>query len=187
MLLRRHLAGSLVTLIVLAGFGALRAEDAAELKVKPDALGATKNVTVCGTTLLCGQPSEADFKAAKERGIDVILTLRGTDEIDWNEQAVAQQLGLDFKQVAFRAPETLTDEVFETTRKILNESAASEQSVMMHCGSANRVGAIWLVHRVLDHGISLEQATQEAKQVGLRMPEYEQRAIAYINSVDKMP
>jgi hypothetical protein len=51
---------------------------------------------------------------------------------------------------------------------------------MLHCGSANRVGAIWLAHRVLNDGVELQTAREEAKEVGLRTVGYEQRALQFI-------
>ena len=55
-----------------------------------------------------------------------------------------------------------------------------KQPLMLHCGSANRVGAIWLVHRVLDDGIDVDVAVVEAKKVGLRVPSYLEKAKDYI-------
>lgn len=155
---------------------------AADTPLKSDQLGATNNVHTCGNVYLCGQPSAADLKLAKSKGIKTVLSLRTNGEIDWDEAAAAQQLGLKFECVPFRGPETLTDEVFDKTRDILKQSAKAQEGVIVHCGSANRVGAIWLVHRVLDDHIPLAAAQQEAKQVGLRTAEYETRAIEYIQA-----
>jgi ubiquinone/menaquinone biosynthesis C-methylase UbiE len=52
---------------------------------------------------------------------------------------------------------------------------------MLHCGSANRVGAVWLTYRVLDQGVPIETAIEEAKTIGLRSPEYEAKARDYIH------
>ncbi|MBI1312566.1 methyltransferase domain-containing protein [bacterium] len=51
---------------------------------------------------------------------------------------------------------------------------------MVHCASANRVGAVWLAHRVLDAKIPVEASLAEARAVGLRTSAYEQRAYEYI-------
>ncbi|MCA9147900.1 MAG: hypothetical protein KDA92_01310 [Planctomycetales bacterium] len=157
----------------------IHAEDA---KLSAAKLGSTKNVHVCGGTYLCGQPSVEDLKLAKQRGVDVILTLRADGEIDWNEESATKQLGMDYVCIPFRAPDSLTDEVFDQTRKLLIDAGKDDKAVMMHCGSANRVGAIWMVHRVLDHGIDLKTAQAEAKEVGLRTAGYEARAIEYIKA-----
>lgn len=171
------------TSLAFLSSGDLRGEDtkdAAKTEVKAAELGKTPNVHAAGSVWLCGQPTQGDLALAKKEGIDVILTLRGPDEIDWDEAKIAQDLGLDFKRIAFRSPESLTDDVFDSTRALLNHAKDEQKEVMVHCGSANRVGAIWLVHRMLDHGIAREQAEKEAKEVGLRNEEYLKRAIEYV-------
>ena len=72
--------------------------------------------------------------------------------------------------------------MFEKTRKVLRDAKAANERVMLHCGSANRVGAIWMVYRVLDEGIEVEEATQEAKMVGLRTEGYRVQAMKYIEA-----
>jgi ubiquinone/menaquinone biosynthesis C-methylase UbiE len=104
--------------------------------------------------------------------------LRQADEIDWDEGAAIKDVGLEFVAIPFQSSESLTDDVFDKVRKLLDDM--DKTSTLLHCGSANRVGAVWLVHRVLDQGVSLETAIQEAKTVGLRNPEYEARARDYI-------
>jgi uncharacterized protein (TIGR01244 family) len=146
--------------------------------LKDGTLGATRNVTKSGKNLLCGQPSKEDFAEAKKRGIKVVISLRESSEIDWDEAAAVRNLGLEFHQLSFQAPDTLTDEVFDRALKILSKSDKSP--VLLHCGSANRVGAVWLVHRVVNDGISLQDARKEATAVGLRTAGYEEKALSYI-------
>ena len=50
----------------------------------------------------------------------------------------------------------------------------------MHCASANRVGAVWLPYRVLDQNVPLEEALPQAQAIGLRSPEFIERAHDYI-------
>lgn len=177
---RRGVLGLVLIGAMLMGHESTRADDAEALKA--NALGSTTNVHTAKSVWLCGQPSADDLQLAKEKGIKVIVTLRGEKEIDWDEQLAAEKLGLTFRRVAFREPASLTDAVFDETRKILQESAQNNQPVMLHCGAANRVGAIWLVHRVLDDGVPLEKAQQEAKEVGLKTEGYVQRALEYIET-----
>ncbi len=151
---------------------------AEEPKLQPAELGSTRNVHSFGTILLCGQPTAEDFAESKKRGIKVIVTLRSDGEIDWDEPATIKELGLDFHQLGFRAPTTLTDAIFDDSLKILAD--AKNKPVMLHCASANRVGAIWFAHRVLNDRISIDDARREAKTVGLRTPGYEIKALAYI-------
>ncbi len=176
--------------LALASAGTVRAEEARtgdKTEVKAAELGSTPNVHAAGSVWLCGQPTKEDLALAKEKGIDIVLTLRGQDEIDWDEAKFAKDLGLDFKRIAFRSPESLTDEVFDETRALLNNAKNDKKDVMVHCGSANRVGAIWLVHRMIDHGVAKDQAEKEAKEVGLRNEDYLKRALEYVAKKQAMP
>ncbi len=141
-------------------------------------LGATRNVHSFGKTLLCGQPTAAEFAEARKRGIKTVITLREKTEIDWNEAAALRKLNMRFYQLGFRAPDSLTPEIIEKTVSIMGDPKSTP--VMLHCASANRVGALWLAHRVLNDKIDIEKAREEAKAVGLRTPEYEQRVLEYI-------
>ncbi|MCA9021964.1 MAG: hypothetical protein KDA74_17575, partial [Planctomycetaceae bacterium] len=94
------------------------------------------------------------------------------------EAGLVRMLELDYVAIPFLAPDTLTPAVFDQCRGILNDQA--RHPLILHCASANRVGAIWLVHRVLDDDIEFETALKEAKQVGLRTPGYIDQAKAYI-------
>jgi protein tyrosine phosphatase (PTP) superfamily phosphohydrolase (DUF442 family) len=166
--------------LIATGWLEVRAADDPMLEAAT--LGSTRNVHAHGSTLLCGQPSPEDLATAKQQGVQVVLTLRGENEIDWDEQAEVHKLGMEFKRVDFAGPDTLTDEVFDQTREILREAEKRRQPVMLHCGSANRVGAVWLVYRVLDQGVSWEQAHDEAREVGLRTDGFVDRAKEYVQA-----
>lgn len=141
-------------------------------------LGKTVNVHSFNDILLCGQPTAEDFVVAKSRGIDLVITLRKKGEVSWDEPKVVKELGMQFERISFGAPPTLTDEVFDKSVALLKKNR--DKSIMLHCGSANRVGAIWLVHRVINDGVSVEKAQVEAKTVGLRTSGFEERALQYI-------
>jgi protein tyrosine/serine phosphatase len=54
------------------------------------------------------------------------------------------------------------------------------QPVYIHCASASRVGAFWLVKRVLQDGWTVEKAIEEARLIGLSSPALEKFALDYI-------
>ena len=154
-----------------------QAEDKPPTLAKTE-LGATRNVHSFGKTMLCGQPTAAEFAEAKKRGIKTVITLREKNEIAWDESAALEQLGLNFYQLGFRAPDSLTPAIIEKTITIMGDPKRTP--VMLHCASANRVGALWLAHRVLNDKIDIETARKESKTVGLRTPAYEERILSYI-------
>ena len=176
----RYLAVVTTTLLGITFGARVFAQDTiTEPSLAEGELGSTPYVHAFGSTLLAGQPSAEDFEIAKRRGIKSVITLRRDRELDWNEEEVVRELGLEYRQVAFGGVDSLVDEIFD---KLLPLMADPDRGpVLLHCKSANRVGAIWLAHRVMNDGIAVEAATEEARTVGLRTRGYEEKAIAYVN------
>lgn len=143
-------------------------------------LGETRNVHRCGKLFLAGQPKQSDLAEIKAQGVARIVTLRLDRELDWDQASAARNKGLEFIKVPFRAPDTLTDKVFDRVRGLLRESAKTP--TLLHCGSANRVGAVWLAFRVLDQQVPFSTALPEARKIGLKTAAYERRATVYIRS-----
>lgn len=153
-------------------------------KLQPQKLGQIYNLHRFGPIYLAGQPQPGDFATLKARGVKSVISLRKPGEVsNFDQPDLLRKLGMDYSNPCFRDPSELTDEVFDEVRAKLNDPA--QQPVMLHCGSANRVGAIWLAHRVLDAGIPLDQAKAEAKEVGLRSQDYEAKALDYIKRSQK--
>ena len=140
-------------------------------------LGSIEQLTVYDDIYLAGQPSQADFALAKEAGIKTIITLRKDGELEWEQVQVVEQLGMTYVGLPWNGPDELTDRVFDVARELFD---TAERPMMMHCGSSNRVGALWLAWRALDGGLSVEEATAEAKTAGLRTDAYLQKALDYV-------
>ena len=145
--------------------------------VESTQLGTTKNVHRVGDIYTAGQFSESDIEVLKSNKIGRIITLRTDGEIDWEEGAKVKAAGIEFVEIPFRAPETLTDDVFDKVRELLRDES---KPTLFHCGSASRVGGTWLPFRVLDQGVPLEIAANEAKEIGLKTPFIREKALDYI-------
>ena len=160
---------------------ATQQEAPAQTKAAPDIkkskLGTTKNVHQADKLFFAGQFTKDDLKIIGDAKVKRVITLRTDGEIDWDEQAAVEAAGMKFIKIPFRAPETLTDEVFDQIRKLLRDKS---ETTLFHCGSANRVGGVWLPFRVLDEGVDLKTALAEAKEIGLRTPFIEEKALDYI-------
>lgn len=154
---------------------------AVTVALEPATLGAIENLHTQGGVFLASQPSAEDFRAAQQAGMRTVLDLRKPGEVtDFDEPTVVRELGLAYHNIGFKAPEELTDAVFDGALAVLRDSQA--RPVLMHCSSANRVGAIWIAYRVLDDGLSWEAALEEARTVGLRTDAFEARARAYVDA-----
>lgn len=147
-------------------------------RLEPYECGTITRIHTYGGIFLASQPSPDDFEQAKKSGVRTVINLRHEDEItEFDEREVVTGLGLDYVHVPWNDPDELTDEVFERCRELLN---TAERPILLHCSSANRVGAVWLPWRVLDEGLTYDQALAEAKIVGLKTPAYEDKAKDYI-------
>lgn len=144
-------------------------------------VGSLVSLHACGGLYMGGQPSEADLQALVARGVRRVINLRKPSEFkDYDERARAEALGLEYVTLQFSTLEELSDDVLARSRELLRQSTA--EGTLLHCGSGNRVGALWLAHRTLDEGVAWEQALKEAQAVGLKNPAYTERIRAYVDS-----
>ncbi len=153
-------------------------------KIVAASLGNTKNVHQTGNLFFAGQFTPEDIEKIKEQNITRVITLRTDGEVKWDEEAALKAANMEFIKVPFRTPEALTDEVFDKIRTLLKDKT---QTTLFHCGSANRVGGVWLPFRVLDEGVDLETALAEAKEIGLKTPFVEEKSLDYIKRKQAQP
>ena len=172
--LARHVAFAMLAIL----FTGQWVSSAPPNTLKETTLGTTRNVHQVGNLFLAGQPSEADFKILKQRKITRVITLRADSEIEWDEAAVAKAAGISYLKIPIAGLAAMNDDTFDAVRKQLK--LGEKAGTLLHCASANRVGAVWLVYRVLDQGVELEKAVKQAKEVGMRVPIFETKARAYI-------
>lgn len=150
-------------------------------QLEPYSCGSITRLHTYKGVFLASQPSPDDFGQAQKGGVQTVINLRHADEIkDFDEQQVVTGLGLKYENPAWNGVDELTDDVFNRVRHLLK---TSDRPILLHCGSGNRVGAMWLAYRVLDEGLNQDEAVAEAKVVGLKSPDYEARAKAYIEQV----
>jgi uncharacterized protein (TIGR01244 family) len=139
------------------------------------------NFTRVDAVVACGGATETSaLEGLKNDGFKAVINLRQATEkganIDEN-RARAEALGLKYIHIPFNgaAPENKTFDDF-----LAAVSDKANQPVYVHCGSANRVGAVWLAKRVLQDGWTVEKATEEARLIGLSAAPLEKFALQYI-------
>ena len=152
-----------------------------KMELKKVKLGQVRNVHALGDVYLAGQPTREDLSLLQSKGFKTIITVRKASEVPWDEAAEAKKLGLKYVEAPFQGADQLQSEVFDKVRKALNDKKRGP--TLFHCGSANRVGAVWYAHRVLDGKLSHDAAYAEAIEVGLRTPAYMEQAQAYVEKV----
>jgi protein tyrosine phosphatase (PTP) superfamily phosphohydrolase (DUF442 family) len=147
-------------------------------------VGATKPAHRFGPYYLTGQPAPTDLDQWKRLGIGTVINLRMPNEIDWDEQAAVEALGMKYVSIPFAGPDTLTENKLKAVLRLLRPvrdrdqarpggtAAEKPEPILLHCASSNRVGAIWYAHRILHDGLHPNAALKEAKTVGLRTMGY---------------
>jgi uncharacterized protein (TIGR01244 family) len=132
-----------------------------------------------------GQPSLDDLARLKADGVKAIINLRMPSEMNVEEEsAKAKELGLRYFHIPFDNANPKSEAADEFLKVMAD---TSNRPVFIHCTSANRVGAFWMIYRVLKDGWKLEDAEEEAKKVGMRNPATHDFAVEYIRAHEKKP
>ncbi|HEY5839764.1 MAG TPA: protein tyrosine phosphatase family protein [Pyrinomonadaceae bacterium] len=133
-----------------------------------------------------GQPRLEHLQQLKDEGVKSIINLRtATEHRAAEEESKAKELGLRYFNipVVFGDPK---DEQVAEFLKITDDPA--NRPAFIHCTSAIRVGAFWMIRRVLRDGWTVEAAEEEAKKIGLKeSPHLNEFARRYIEKNTKAP
>jgi protein tyrosine phosphatase (PTP) superfamily phosphohydrolase (DUF442 family) len=113
-----------------------------------------------------GQPSRDQFTKLREAGYRGVINLRTPGELSWDEgtEAVRQKIG--YVQIPIGGPGDLTRENVEKFDEAL-KMAPDGGKVLVHCGSSNRVGAMFALRAKWIQGKSLDEALALGKKAGL--------------------
>ena len=166
---------SLATLVVLA-----LAIPAAAQVTKQERPGIV-NFSKVDAVVACGGATETSaLEGLAKDGFKSVINLRQATEANANiEQnaARAKELGLKYIHIPFNTQQLDASVIDKFLAAIADKS---NQPAYVHCGSASRVGSVWLAKRVIQDGWTVEKATEEAKAIGLRGEPLEKFALDYI-------
>ncbi len=125
-----------------------------------------------------GQPSMDNLGRLKAEGVRAIINLRQPSEYDAAaEAAKAKELGLRY----FLIPVATAEPKDEQADEFLKVTAdPNNRPAFIHCASANRVGAFWMIRRVLVDGWKMDEAESEARKMGMHSPNLVEFAHRYI-------
>ncbi|MCE7973282.1 MAG: hypothetical protein DYG92_03005 [Leptolyngbya sp. PLA1] len=131
--------------------------------------------------IFLAQPDAAQLAAIKAEGSDVVINFRAPSEHpEFNEADAAKAAGLDYCNLPYKAPD-LSDEQIDAARKAILDAEKAGHAVALHCRTGNRVGPGWVAYRVLDKGVPVEQAMNEAKAMQMVAPGMESKTRAYLS------
>jgi uncharacterized protein (TIGR01244 family) len=162
----------------------------AALVVTLNAQGVTKE-TVPGvtnfarveTTIACaGATTATAVPGLKKMGYASIINLRQANEAGADiegETAAAQAAGITFIHIPFNAAAP-DPAVVDTFLKAV--TAPANQPVFVHCASANRAAAMWMIKRMQVDKWDADRAGTEAAALGLTNPALKTFALDYVQA-----
>jgi uncharacterized protein (TIGR01244 family) len=139
----------------------------AQTVTKPTVAGVT-NFSKLETTIACaGATTPEAVPALKEMGYKSIINLRLATEAGANvegEAAAAKAAGINYVHIPFNTTQpdpAVADAFVAAVTKPENNPA------FVHCASANRAAAMWMIKRMVVDKWDAEKAGGEAAQLGL--------------------
>ena len=124
-----------------------------------------------------GQPEEGHFGRLASAGYRAVIHLRGPGEDrGLDEPEAIRRAGMEYANLPV-GYEDVDDETFERFRELMAEP--ERRPVLVHCASANRVGALLIPYLILDEGMTAEEASRAASRVGLRNGKLRRAALRY--------
>jgi len=127
--------------------------------------GMTNAVRV-GDILIGGQPSKVALGQLAEQGYKTVLSSRGQTELNWDEKAEVESLGMNFVSIAMEKPiKEITDDQMKRFSEIMQ---FAERPLILHCGSGNRISGLWALWLIENQHMSPKTAFDLAEQTGMK-------------------
>lgn len=118
--------------------------------------------------LAAGQPDGTQLQLLAEEGYRTVIDLRAPEEPrGYDEADAARQNGLQYVNV----PVNMAGLDQGTIDRFLAAMSKAERPVLLHCATANRVGALYYAWLVLEKGVAPQEALRRGKSAGLRNAE----------------
>ena len=143
-----------------------------------------KVLCVSDQVTTAGQPKDTAYEKLAANGFRAVLNLRTDKEsVDLShERELVEKAGMKYINIPVNGADPKKEQVDEFL-KVVKDKA--NYPLLIHCASANRVGAFWMIYRVVEFDWSEEKALEEATQVGLTSPVLKKFAQDYIANFKK--
>jgi uncharacterized protein (TIGR01244 family) len=127
------------------------------------------------------QPTDNAFAKLSENGFKAVLNLRTANEgVDLaHEQSLVEKAGMKYVNIPVVGSAPKPEQAEEFINAV---SDKSNHPMLIHCASANRVGAFVMIYRVVKQGWAEDKALEEATRIGLTSPGLKKFAHDYIAS-----
>lgn len=149
-------------------------------QVTKESVPGISNFSRLDTTIACaGATTPAAVVEVKRLGYNSIINLRMASEAGAEteaEEAAAKAAQIKYFFLPFNsaAPDPVIVDRF-----IAAVTAPANQPVFVHCASANRASALWMIKRMVVDGWDADRAGTEASALGLSSPALKTFALDY--------
>lgn len=124
-----------------------------------------------------GQPSAAQLAEIARAGARTVVDLRAAPEPrGYDEAAAVRAAGMEYVLIPV-TPATLDDAAFTRFLGVVRDP--SKRPLLVHCATANRVGALFLPYFLIDEKMPEDAALQLAQEIGLKSSDYARMGIDY--------
>jgi uncharacterized protein (TIGR01244 family) len=114
--------------------------------------------------LIGGQPTLAQLAAIHDQGYKTVINMRQPEEAGSTRPEDVEALGMAYVPLPINGAEGVNEENARRLAEVLEEAG---RPVVVHCGSGNRVGALFAMKAFLLDGEAAEKALAIGKAAGL--------------------
>jgi len=161
--MRRSLFAAVLALTASVAF--------AQTPVTKASIPGVVNFSKVETTVACaGATTPAALAGIKSMGYNSVINLRTPGEAGAEldaEAAAAKAAGINYVHLPFNA-QAPDPALVDNFLNAINDKA--NQPAFIHCASANRAAALWMVKRIAVDKWAVDKATEEATALGLTSP-----------------
>ena len=119
-----------------------------------------------GRMLFGGQPDAAAIKRlAEQEGVAMLINLRQPQEMEklgFDAPAACESCGVKYVNVPVAMPFSKAE-----VEQFANAVESTEGSVLVHCATSNRVGAIWAAYLVTRKDVPVDEAIEIGRSAGM--------------------
>ncbi|MBE0458321.1 hypothetical protein NDQ71_07685 [Pseudoalteromonas sp. KG3] len=110
------------------------------------------------------QPTDEQFKQLSHAKVKHVINLRAANEQDWDEGALVNSLGMNYHAIEIAGVQDVNIDNAKRLASLLKQLKG--ESVVVHCASSNRVGALMAIS-AHQQGADIESAIETGKQWGM--------------------
>lgn len=158
----------------------------ASAQVTKETVPGVTNFSRVETTIACaGATTPAGVAEVKRLGYASIINLRQASEAGADveaEAAAAKTANIIYVHLPFN---TASPDPAVVDQFLKAVTAPANQPAFVHCASANRASALWMVKRMLVDGWDADRAGKEAADLGLTNAALKTFALDYVGSHKK--